>query len=83
MFHTSFAINIGGSIKRDYPCSSFITKMSIVNVVGASFKTEEQLNHIGTLQWVGDTCWSSYLRSVSRWIKMFTATCEALLNIID
>ena len=53
LFHTSLAISIGGNIKRDYPCSSFITKLSIVNVVGASFKHKEQLNHIGTLQWVG------------------------------
>ncbi|KDO36628.1 hypothetical protein CISIN_1g039933mg, partial [Citrus sinensis] len=41
------------------------------------------LNQIGTLQRHGDTRWSSYFRSVSNLIKMFSATCFVLLNIIE
>ncbi|XP_074339774.1 uncharacterized protein LOC141677662 [Apium graveolens] len=40
-------------------------------------------NQIGTLQRAGDTRWSSYLKSVSSLLKMYSATCEVLLNIID
>ncbi|XP_042400838.1 uncharacterized protein LOC121990842 [Zingiber officinale] len=41
------------------------------------------LNQIGSLQRAGDTRWSSHLKSISSLIKMFSATCEVLLNIID
>lgn len=40
------------------------------------------MNHIGTLQRAGDTRWG-HLRSLSSLIKMFSATCQILLNIID
>ncbi|XP_042388004.1 zinc finger MYM-type protein 1-like [Zingiber officinale] len=41
------------------------------------------LNQIGSLQRARDTRWSSHLKSISSLIKMFSATCEVLLNIID
>ncbi|KAH9667247.1 TTF-type domain-containing protein [Citrus sinensis] len=41
------------------------------------------LNQIGTLLRPGDTRWSSHFRSVSNLIKMFSATCSVLLNIIE
>ena len=41
------------------------------------------LNQIGSLQRAGDTHWSSYLKSVSSLIKMFSPTCEVLINIIE
>ncbi|KAJ6811556.1 zinc finger MYM-type protein 1-like [Iris pallida] len=41
------------------------------------------LNQIGTLQRAGDTRWSSHLRSISSLIKLFSATCQVLLTIID
>jgi len=41
------------------------------------------LNQISNLQRVGDTRWSSHLRSVSSLIKIFSPTCEVLLKIID
>jgi len=41
------------------------------------------LNQISTLQRAGDTRWSSHLRSVSSLIKIFSPTCEVILNIID
>nr|KAJ0193509.1 hypothetical protein LSAT_V11C800391790 [Lactuca sativa] len=41
------------------------------------------INQIGTLQRVGDTRWSSHLKSVSSLIKMFSPTCEVLLKIIE
>lgn len=40
------------------------------------------LNQIGALPKPGDTRWSSHFRSVSNLIKMFSATCSVLLNII-
>ena len=85
----------------------FFTKLnSIVNIVGASCKRNDQLkaahaaniahllkidelesgkglNQIGSLQRAGDTRWSSHLKSISSLIKMFSATCEVLLNIIE
>ncbi|KAM6540555.1 hypothetical protein CsatB_005002 [Cannabis sativa] len=41
------------------------------------------LNQIGSLQRAGDARWSSHLKSISSLIKMFSATCEVLLNIIE
>ena len=40
-------------------------------------------NQIGTLQRAGDTRWSSHLKLVYSLIKMFSATCVVLLNIVD
>ena len=40
-------------------------------------------NQIGTLQQAGDTRWSSHLKSISSLIRMFSATCVVLLNIVD
>ncbi|XP_060972576.1 uncharacterized protein LOC115696806 [Cannabis sativa] len=89
------------------PVHQFFTKLnSIVNIVGASCKRNDQLkaaqaaniahlleidelesgkglNQIGSLQRAGDTRWSSHLKSISSLIKMFSATCEVLLNIIE
>ncbi|XP_042441266.1 uncharacterized protein LOC122026595 [Zingiber officinale] len=84
----------------------FTKLSSIINVVGALCKSNDQLkathasniahllnineletgkglNQIGSLQKVGDTCWSSHLKSISSLIKIFSATCEVLLNIIE
>ncbi|KAH9791681.1 TTF-type domain-containing protein [Citrus sinensis] len=84
----------------------FIKLTSVVNIVGASCKRNEELKHaqaadieymisinelesgrglnqIGTLQRPRDTWWSSHFRSVSNLIKMFSATCSVLLNIIE
>ncbi|XP_073119743.1 uncharacterized protein [Henckelia pumila] len=85
----------------------FFTKLSsIINVVGASCKRNDQLkashasniahllninelesgkrrNQIGSLQRTGDIRWSSHLKSISSLIKMFNATCEVLLSIIE
>ncbi|XP_062089738.1 uncharacterized protein LOC133796279 [Humulus lupulus] len=41
------------------------------------------LNPIGSLQMASHTCWSSHLKSISILIKMFSATCDGLLNIIE
>ncbi|XP_071721677.1 uncharacterized protein, partial [Rutidosis leptorrhynchoides] len=41
------------------------------------------LNQVCNLQRAEDTLWSSYLRSVSSLINMFSATCEILMIIID
>ncbi|ESR44579.1 TTF-type domain-containing protein [Citrus sinensis] len=89
------------------PIHHFFTKLaSVVNIVGASCKCNEELkraqaadieymisidelengrglNQIGTLQRPGDTRWSSHFKSVSNLIKMFSATCSVLLNIIE
>ncbi|XP_024042864.1 zinc finger MYM-type protein 1 [Citrus clementina] len=89
------------------PIHHFFTKLtSVVNIVGASCKCNEELkraqaadieymisidelesrrglNQIGTLQRPRDTRWSSHFRSVSNLIKMFSATCSVLLNIIE
>lgn len=48
-----------------------------------SFRVVKEKNHIGALQKAGDTSWSSHLKSVSNLLKIFSATCEALLNIIE
>ncbi|XP_073121656.1 uncharacterized protein [Henckelia pumila] len=93
--------------KEFIPAHHCFTKLSsIINVVGASCKRNDQLkaahasniahllninelesgkglNNIGSLQKAGDTRWSSHLKSISSLIKMFSATCEVLLNIID
>ncbi|KDO39399.1 hypothetical protein CISIN_1g042551mg, partial [Citrus sinensis] len=84
----------------------FTKLTSVVNIVGASCKRNDELkcaqaidieymisidelengrglNQIGTLQRHGGARWSSYFRSVSNLIKMFSATCFVLLNIID
>ena len=45
-------------------------------------ETRSGLNQIGTLQLV-ETCWSSHFRLISSLLRMFTSTCEVLLNIID
>ena len=46
-------------------------------------ETGSGLNQIGTLQRLVETRWSSHFRSVSSLLRMFTSTCEVLLNIID
>ncbi|XP_062143933.1 uncharacterized protein LOC133851507 [Alnus glutinosa] len=46
-------------------------------------KSGRGLNQICTLQRVGDTRWSSHLRSVSSLIKFFCPPCEVILKIID
>ncbi|XP_050278525.1 uncharacterized protein LOC126720252 [Quercus robur] len=46
-------------------------------------ETGSGLNQIGTLQRPVETCWSSYFRSVSSLLRMFTSTVEVLQNIID
>ncbi|ESR57087.1 hypothetical protein CICLE_v10024549mg [Citrus x clementina] len=46
-------------------------------------ESERGLNYIDTLPRPGDTRWSSHFRSVSNLIKMFSATCSVLLNIIE
>ena len=84
----------------------FIKLTSVVNIVGAFCKRNDELklaqaadieymisideleigrkfNQIGTLRRPGNTRWSSHLRSVSNLIKMFSATCSVLLNIIE
>ena len=45
-------------------------------------ETGSGLNQIGTLQLV-EICWSSHFRLISSLLRMFTSTCEVLLNIID
>ncbi|XP_019179276.1 PREDICTED: zinc finger MYM-type protein 1-like [Ipomoea nil] len=95
------------SSKEVIPVHQFFTKLnSIINVVGASCKRNDQLkaahasnishllsidelesgrglNQIGSLQRPGDTRWSSHLKSISSLMRMFSATCEVLLNIIE
>ncbi|KAJ8775426.1 hypothetical protein K2173_023191 [Erythroxylum novogranatense] len=56
-----------------------IAHLLVVN----ELESRKGLNQIGTLQRVGDTRWSSYLKSVSSLINIFSATCEVLLNIIE
>ena len=46
-------------------------------------ETRSRLNQICTLQQPVKTCWSSHFRLVSSLLRMFTSTCEVLLNIID
>ncbi|XP_031112076.1 uncharacterized protein LOC116016052 [Ipomoea triloba] len=41
------------------------------------------LNQIGSLQKSGDTRWSSHLKSISSLMRMYSATCEVLLNIVE
>ncbi|XP_019181632.1 PREDICTED: uncharacterized protein LOC109176681 [Ipomoea nil] len=95
------------SSKEVIPVHQFFTKLnSIINVVGASCKRNDQLkaahasniahllsidelesgrglNEIGSLQRPGDTRWSSHLKSISSLMRMFSAICEVLLNIIE
>ncbi|XP_077216005.1 uncharacterized protein LOC143850666 [Tasmannia lanceolata] len=40
-------------------------------------------NQIGTLQGAGDTQWGSHYRSICSLLKMFSATCIVLINIIN
>ncbi|ESR33438.1 hypothetical protein CICLE_v10006921mg, partial [Citrus x clementina] len=56
----------------DIECMIFIDEL----------KSERKLNQIGTLQRPRDTKWSFHFRSVSNLIKMLSATCSVLLNII-
>ncbi|XP_028051477.1 uncharacterized protein LOC114256096 [Camellia sinensis] len=46
-------------------------------------ETGKGLNQIGTLQRARHTCWSSHFKLVSSLIKIFSPTCEVLLNIIN
>ena len=46
-------------------------------------ETRSGLNQISTLQQLVETHWSSHFRSVFSLLRMFTPTCEVLLNIID
>ena len=46
-------------------------------------ETRSGLNQIGTLQQLVETRWSSHFRAVFSLLRMFTPTCEVLLNIID
>ena len=46
-------------------------------------ETGSELNQIGTLQQLVETCWSSDFRSVSSILRIFTSTVEVLQNIID
>ncbi|ESR61733.1 hypothetical protein CICLE_v10018151mg, partial [Citrus x clementina] len=46
-------------------------------------ESERELDQIGTLQRPVNTRWSSHFRSVSNLIKMFSATCSILLNMIE
>ena len=46
-------------------------------------ETGSGLNQIGTLQRPVEACYSSHFISVSSLLRMFTSTCEVLLDIID
>ncbi|XP_073029515.1 uncharacterized protein [Primulina eburnea] len=46
-------------------------------------ETGRVLNQIGTLQRATDTCWSYHLRSLAGLIKMFSASCTVLLNVME
>ncbi|XP_019167870.1 PREDICTED: uncharacterized protein LOC109163577 [Ipomoea nil] len=100
-------LTLVASSKEVIPVHQFFTKLnSIINVVGASCKCNDQLkvshasniahlhsidelesgrglNQIGSLQRPGDTCWSSHLKSISSLMRMYSATCEVLLNIVE
>ena len=46
-------------------------------------RVEKDLTKLVLYKRAGDTRWSSHLKSISSLIKMFSATCEVLLNIIE
>ncbi|GAV57170.1 LOW QUALITY PROTEIN: Dimer_Tnp_hAT domain-containing protein, partial [Cephalotus follicularis] len=45
--------------------------------------TGSGVNQIGTLQWAGDTRWSSHFRSVSSLLRLYDPTCTVLSKIVD
>ncbi|GAV78880.1 LOW QUALITY PROTEIN: Dimer_Tnp_hAT domain-containing protein, partial [Cephalotus follicularis] len=45
--------------------------------------TGNGVNQIGTLQWAGDTRWSSHFRSVSNLLRLYNPTCDVFIATID
>ena len=79
---TSIANIVGASCKRHDELKR-AQAMDIEYMISIDeLKSGRGLNQIGTLPRPGDTRWSSHFRSVSNLIKMFSATCSVLLNII-
>ncbi|KAJ8762728.1 hypothetical protein K2173_012220 [Erythroxylum novogranatense] len=74
---------VGASCKRNDQLKAAHAENIAHLLVVNELESGKGLNQIGTLQRVGDTRWSSYLKSVSSLINMFSATCEVLLNIIE
>ncbi|KAH9729401.1 TTF-type domain-containing protein [Citrus sinensis] len=70
----------------------FFTKLtSVANIIGASCKCHDELKHAQaadieymiSIDELENTRWSSHFRSVSNLIKIFSATCSVLFNIIE
>ncbi|XP_050238057.1 uncharacterized protein LOC126687539 [Mercurialis annua] len=80
----NFIINIvGASCKRNDQLKAAHAANIAHLLEIEELESGKGLNQIGALQRAGDTRWSSHLKSISSLIKMFSATCEVLLNIID
>ncbi|XP_073281152.1 uncharacterized protein [Primulina huaijiensis] len=80
----TFIVNIvGSSCKRNDELKNAHAD-DIAHLIAINeLETGRGLNQIGTLQRVADTRWSSHLRSLAGLIKMFSASCTVLLNVME
>ncbi|XP_074323636.1 uncharacterized protein LOC141660541 [Apium graveolens] len=74
---------VGSSCKRNDQLKAAHASNIAYFLTNDEIESAKGKNQIGSLQRVGDTRWSSYLKSVTSLLKMFSATCEVLLNIIE
>ncbi|KDO39165.1 hypothetical protein CISIN_1g0403351mg, partial [Citrus sinensis] len=80
---TSITNIVGASWKRhdELKCAQAADIEYMISI--DELESGRGLNQVGTLPRPGDTRWSSHFRLVSNLIKMFSATCPVLLNIIE
>ncbi|XP_074313678.1 uncharacterized protein LOC141648868 [Silene latifolia] len=80
----SFVVNhILSSYKRVNELRKAYSNEIDMLIEDGELKTGIGLNQASNLQRPGDTRWSSYLRSISRLMKMFSATCSVFHKLID
>ncbi|XP_019161971.1 PREDICTED: uncharacterized protein LOC109158512 [Ipomoea nil] len=83
-FSLSPIINVvGASCKRNDQLKAAHASNSAHLLSVDKLESGRRLNQIGSLQRLCDTRWSSHLKSISSLMRMFSATCEVLLNIIE
>ncbi|KAL4625243.1 hypothetical protein ACB092_05G011100 [Castanea dentata] len=73
---------VGASCKRIEQLKKDYVDQIAYFVEIRKLETGRGLNQISTLQWAGDACWGSHLRSISSLVNIFSPTCEILLKII-
>lgn len=80
----TFIVNIVGSSCKRNDALKIAHADDIAHLIAIDeLETWRGLNQIGSLQRVADTLWSSHLRSLAGLIKMFSASCMVLLDVME